>query len=300
MESKTVKLFAIFATTIVLAVQAASVSADMYGANAAGQLFTIDVATGAGTSVGDLPLSGDADCCEGYNEIAYDESTGTAWAQERDGNFRAQPFNLNDASAAGPAVENGASWHAWEFIGSTLYAAGFAGNMNNGFATMDPAVGIASVSIIIDGTWDAVLSSDVFTGIAYDGATLYGITNGSDSGESSIYTINLATGGLTLVGASGIRAGSLEFGNDGNLYAGGVSANAGGFFHINTATGAATLIGDTGFSGGGGISGLMRTGQTVPPTLTPTAAVPTMSAWAVTVLTILLGLMVFSNRKRLL
>ena len=296
MESKFVKLFAVFATTLVLVLQAASVSANMYGVNAAGQFFTIDVATGSGTVVGNLPISGDSECCRGYNEIAYDESTNTAWAQERDGNFRAQPFNVNDASTAGPPVENGASWHAWEFIGSTLYAAGFAGVVSNGFATMDPAIGIASVSVITDDTWDEVLSGDVFTGIAYSGVTLYGITNGEDSGESSLYTINLGTGSLTLVGASGIRAGSLEFGNDGNLYAGGVAGNAGGFFQINIATGAATLIGPTGFSGGGGISGLMRTGQIEAPTA---VAIPTMSQWTLIMLSMLLGLMVYANRRRL-
>ena len=118
-----------------------------------------------------------------------------------------------------------------------------------------------SVSIINDGSWDAVLSGDVFTGIAYSCGVLYGITNGSDSGESHLFTIDLLTGDLSLVGATGIRAGSLEFGDNANLYAGGVSNEAGGFFQVNTTTGAATLIGDTGFSSGGGVSGLMRVGE---------------------------------------
>jgi len=288
-------------TTIVVvlfAVLAFPVHADMYGVNAAGEFFSIDIDTGNGTLVGNLPLSGDSGCCDGYNEIAYDESTQTAWAQERDGNFRAQPFNLLDASAAGVAVENGASWHAWEFIGTTLYAAGFAGVVQNGFATMDPTVGTPSVSVINDGNWETVLLGDVFTGIAYGGGVLYGITNGSNSGESNLFTIDLLSGDPSLVGATGIRAGSLEFGVDGNLYAGGVNSQAGGFFQVSTTTGVATLIGDTGFSSGGGVSGLMRVGEMgVAPA--PIMPVPTMSEWALIVLSMLLGLMVFTNRKRL-
>jgi hypothetical protein len=131
------------------------------------------------------------------------------------------------------------------------------------------------VSVINDGSWDAILSGYVFTGIAYNGGVLYGITNGSNSGESDLFTIDLLTGDLSLVGATGIRAGSLEFGVDGNLYAGGVSSYAGGFFQVSTTTGASTLIGATGFSSGGGVSGLMRVGEIGVAASIP---VPTMSS----------------------
>ncbi len=44
-----------------------------------------------------------------------------------------------------------------------------------------------------------------------------------------------------------MQAGSLQFGPDGNLYAGGTGPDAGNLFRINPATGASTLVGATGF-----------------------------------------------------
>jgi uncharacterized repeat protein (TIGR03803 family) len=57
----------------------------------------------------------------------------------------------------------------------------------------------------------------------------------------------------TVIGNTGFRAGSLEFGPDGSLYGGGGGANAGQLFRIDPATGTSTLVAATGI---GTISGL--------------------------------------------
>ena len=101
--------------------------------------------------------------------------------------------------------------------------------------------------------------------MACSGATMYGISNGSATGESQLYSIARADGTLTLIGSTSIRAGSLEFGNDGVLYAGGVSGQAGLLYSINASDASSTLIGDTGIGSGGGVSGLMRTGASGAP-----------------------------------
>jgi len=289
----------LFKGFLVYAAGVASANATMYLTNAAGALYTVDTSNATVTLVGNLPPSGGGvgGCCDGYNEIAYDETTGTAWAQERNGNFRAQAFNVSDASGIGGAVENGASMHGWEFVDGTLYVAGFAGSLANGLGTIDPNVGVASLVTIRD-DWSSDTNDDVITGLACSANVLYGITNGDDSGESSLYSI-ATDGSLTLIGPTGMRAGSLEFGNDGVLYAGGVSSQAGLLYSIDPTTGSSTLIGDTGVSSGGGISGLMRTGSapsacnSIDGVVTPAAPatpVPALPLWALWFLAGITGL----------
>src|SRR5207302_8033583 len=67
----------------------------------------------------------------------------------------------------------------------------------------------------------------------------------SDLGN--LVTINLTTGAATTVGSVGFNAGSLEFGPDGNLYAGSTDG-AGNLYRIDKTNGAATLVGRTGFN----------------------------------------------------
>ena len=233
--------------------------AAMYAINASGQLYTVDTSDASATLVGGLPLLGDAECCDGYNEIAYDESTSTAWAQERNGNFRAQAFDLSDGSGIGSPVSNGASMHAWEFSSGTLFVAGFAGSLSNGLGILDPSTG--TLDTIVD-DWGI---DDRITGMACSGATMYGISNGNTTGVSQLYSIARADGTLTLIGSTSFRAGSLEFGNDGVLYAGGVSDQAGLLYSVDPTDASSTLIGNTGIGSGGGVSGLMRTGASGAP-----------------------------------
>ena len=266
----------------VLTICCASASwAAIYVNDSDGVLYQLNTADTSVTLVGTLPAGPN-----GYNEMAFDFATGEAWAQGRNGSFVIQQFDLADASAIGGPIGNGASMHGLEFVGGVLYVAGFAGTPYNGLATMDPSVGSASVSVIRD-DWDADTGGDKMTGLAWDGTTMYGITNGQDSGQSSLYTIDLTDGSLSLVGPTGMRAGGLEFGEDGMLYAGGAAGQAGLLYTINTSTGTSNLVGDTGLSAG--ITGLMRT--TSLPVVAPATPVPTLPLAALGLLGGLAGLL---------
>ena len=236
-----------------------SARADMlYGIDVPGNLFVIDLTTGMGTPIGTLPNGpyNNPDL-PGYNEMEFNPNTGQAFTQQRNGNFQIQQFNLNNGSGIGAPVFNQGSWHALEFVGDTLYGAVFAGAFGpSTLATLNPFTGtfmtIGTISVI-DG---------VITGLAYDtnAGIMYGINGGGDIiSLSSLYTIDLMTGMASLIGMTSMSAGSLEFGPDGNLYAGGVDDFGGELHRINPLDGTSMLVGPTGFGGigqGGGIGGL--------------------------------------------
>ena len=233
-------------------------AATLYGVDVPGNVFAIDLGTGVGTLVGVLPDGPYANPdLPGYNEIEYDSLRGRAWAQQRDGNFAAQEFDLETGAGVGAPVPNGASWHGLEFVGPTLYGASFTGIASGDLATLDPETGTSTFI----GSFD--LAAGRITGLAFDvgTGTMYGIDGGGGGGGvavSTLYAIDLATGAATPIGPTGITAGSLEFGPDGRLYAGGVGADRGNLYWISPASGRSTLVGATGFGTGvgNGLSGL--------------------------------------------
>lgn len=86
---------------------------------------------------------------------------------------------------------------------------------------------------------------------------MYGITTGGgDEGdvvcESNLYTINLATGAVTLIGPTAVPRGKPDaaFRADGTMfsYTTEYLDNGGGLYTVNLTTGAMTLVGDTGVS----------------------------------------------------
>ncbi len=258
---------ALISIAVVAGVGAAASAQDtLYGNDVAGNLFTINLSTGAGTGVGTLPGGPFGNpSLPGYNEIEYDNTNGRAWAQQRDGNFAHQEFNIANAAGIGAPIINNASFHGMEEVGGVMYAAGFAGIIGgSGLTTLNMATGVPTLI----GT--GFTTSSPMVGLAYDAINgiMYGMTSFSQGAGSELHTINLVTGLNTLVGNSGLAFGSLEFGPDGKLYAGGTGNDNstgvalprpenGSLYEINPATGAATLVGATGFGGvGNGISGL--------------------------------------------
>lgn len=247
----------------------------LYGMDVPGNLFRIDLATGVGELVGQLPFippeGGEPrGGLVGYNEFEFDNDNLLAWAQQRDGNFAAQQFDINSAAGIGLPVPNAASWHGMEYIGGTLYAAGFAGPFEGAsLTTLDPDTGVFD---LIGSFGDEI---GPMTGLAFDGEILYGIGNSPGGGDprggnqgapSILYEIEMDTGEAFPIGSTGIKAGSLEFGPNGVLYAGGSGPNAGDLYSINPLDASSTFIGATGFGipeirggpepGGNGISGL--------------------------------------------
>ena len=210
----------------------------LYGATRNGELLTINLSTGAGTMVGNLPSTGST-------EIEFNNDTRRAFTQFPDGSFAGQEFDLNTGGALGVPVVDGASFTGLEWVGTSLYGATVqTGRGASDLRILNPATG-ASTLIGATGIMNPL------SGLAYDqtGAVMYGLTGGAGglgSASSNLVTVNLSTGVATVIGPVGFNGGSLEFGPDGNLY-GGSTGNTGNLYRIDKATGAATLIGPTGF-----------------------------------------------------
>src|SRR5438552_487991 len=214
----------------------------LYGAGAFGELFTIDLTTGAGTFVGTLPFGAQA----GSTEIVFNNTTRRAWTQfSPSAAVGGEEFDITTAAGIGGPIGTAGAFNGLEWVSSTLY-----GTMITGFGgpsqlrTLDP---FAGTSTLIGSTGVGPIP-----GLAYDQTTgtMYGITGGNGSGGGAIgnlVTINLTTGAATILGSVGFNAGSLEFGPDGNLYAGSTDG-LGTLYRINKTSGAATLIGQTGFN----------------------------------------------------
>jgi hypothetical protein len=214
----------------------------LYGAGALGQLFTIDLTTGAGTFVGTLPFGAQA----GSTEIVFNNTTRRAWTQfSPSASVGGQEFDIKTGAAIGNPIGTAGAFNGLEWVGPTLYGTmitGFGGGSQ--LRTLDPFSG---VSTLIGTTGKGPIA-----GLAYDQGTgtMYGITGGNGSGagaSGNLVTINLTTGAATTVGSVGFNAGSLEFGPDGNLYAGSTDG-LGNLYRINKTNGAATLVGVTGFN----------------------------------------------------
>jgi hypothetical protein len=215
--------------------QVAGMRTSLYGSTRGGQLFTINLSTGAGSLVGNLPI--------GANEIEFDNLSGRAFEQAPDGSFFGQEFNIDTGAGIGATISNGASFNGMEWVGSTLYATAITGpGSNSTLRMLNPYLG---TSTVIGPTGFGPIS-----GLAFDPTSgiMYGITGGP---TGNLLRMNLTTGAATLIGPTGFRAGSLEVGPDGLLYGGGTGPDEFKIFRINPATGASTLVGTTGIGTAG-------------------------------------------------
>ncbi|HSS20901.1 MAG TPA: Calx-beta domain-containing protein [Pyrinomonadaceae bacterium] len=209
----------------------------LYGTTETGQLFKVNLSTGAGTPAAALPAFGTA-------EIEFNNTTRRGFTQLPYGN-EAHEFDIETGEVLGFIILDGAAFTGLEWVGPTLYGAS-ANESRSGSSelrTIDPSTG---ASTLIGATGIA----NPISGLAYDttSSTMYGLTEDvSGGGPSNLVTVNLTTGAATMIGAVGFNGSSLEFGPDGNLY--GVSTgNSGNLYRINKATGASTLVGVTGFA----------------------------------------------------
>ncbi len=251
---------------LVAAAQAAGAASTLYGSynmpcglctGTTATLAIVNVGTGSATTVGTLPFSNPVVLGPGVTEIvcqpnATSAATAICYAQSAGSTNLISQFNLSTGAAIGTPVSTGSfTFNGLAYVGSTLYG---ASSSNGGspfyLRTLNPVTG-ASTQI---GTGTGITQPIV--GLAWNGTTMYGI---SGNGSAHLYTINLTTGLATLVGATGFRAGSLQFGPDGNLYEGGDASNHGNLYQVNQTTGVATLIGPSGYPTGDfgpGLTGL--------------------------------------------
>jgi hypothetical protein len=223
----------------------------LYGASRNGELFTLNLSSGAGTLVGSLPSSGST-------EIEFNNDTRRAFTQFPDGSFAGQEFDIDTGEALDPPLFNGRSFTGLEWVGSSLYGASITSSGGaSDLRILDPSNGNSSLI-------GATGIINPLSGLAYDGTTMYGLTGGAGGGggSSNLVTVNLTTGAATVIGSVGFNGGSLEFGPDGKLY-GGSTGNTGNLYRINKATGASTLVGATGFTNVTGLALVLA--KVIPP-----------------------------------
>lgn len=213
----------------------------LYGCDNTGRLFIIDAIAGAGMYVCDLPIHPDP----GATEIEFDDVTGLAFVQSRDGVFSGQLFDILSCSAMGSLMPtDDFVLNGLEYADGVLYGTAIPYSCEPSLlVTLDPTTG--STTVI------GPTGMGPIAGLAWDpvSETMYGVTGCWQLfGFAQLVTIDLGAGLATAVGGTGVHLGSLEFGANGLLYAGGNNRDGGHLYVIDTATGAATLVGSTGFN----------------------------------------------------
>ena len=225
----------------------AAVNGILYASSNNGDIVSLDLTTGVGTPIGN------ANSGSGMTEIEYDLVNDKTYAQASNGSFSNYEIDLNTGTFVGPVVPNAGSYNGLEYVGGTLYGTviyGGGGSSPSELRTLDPTTGISSLI--------GLTGVGPISGLAFDTGLgiMYGMAGGP--GPATLYTIDLSTGIATPVGVSTIQSGSLQFGPNGVLYAGGTGADAGNLFSIDTATGASSLIGATGLTN---VTGLTLSGS---------------------------------------
>lgn len=223
-----------------LCLLAGSASAQLFGSDNLGNYFMVDEATGAATII----TSDDStyNFLGGATEIEINPSTGVGYAQNPNGVFMGNLFDGVTGASLSGSVPTIGSFVGLEYVGDDLLGtyhinAGGASTL----AILDPTTGVQ--------TDIGLTGIGPINGLAYDASSgvLYGSTARNALGPTSwLVTIDLGTGAATPVGDMGVVVGSIEFGSNGMLYAGGGAQDQGNIFTIDPGTGASTLVGATG------------------------------------------------------
>lgn len=241
--------------------------ARLVGSDRAGNLFAINLDSGAGTLIGTLENPS--------TEIEFDPASGRAFSQFPNGSFAGQEFDIETGAPVGLPVDNLGAYTGLEWIDGQLFGTVITGpgGQPSELRILDPYVG---TSILVGPTGQSAIS-----GLAYDphADVLFGIAGGG--GPANLYTLDRNTGAATVIGSTELQAGSLEFGPDGNLYAGGTGGNAGNLYRIDPETGASTLVGQSGF---GPTTGLMLVPLPAGTQLSPSGEPVSLDAYQVTLL----------------
>jgi len=227
-------------TAVLLLVPRPAASQYLHGTDNEGRMFFINLATGAGSYLCSLPVHPDP----GVTEIEFDFQTMRGVVQSRDGIFTNQIVDIFNCAAFAGQVFNGWAFNGLEYIDGVLFGTAIANSCEpSQFMILNPYTGATT---LIGPTGMGPIS-----GLAWNGfhEVMYGVTGCTGVyGLSNLVTIDITTGTATPVGPTGISAGSLEWGPNGRLYAGGNLRDGGNLYEIDPYSGAATLVGWTGFS----------------------------------------------------
>lgn len=156
-------------------------------------------------------------------------------------------FDVDIPGNLTPITTSEIDLYAGDYYDGLIYT--YALSNSGTYSTVDPTTG--EITTIATGLSNARFLKD----LAYDytTSTMYGIgPNGSLTSETGLFTIDLATGNVTLVGLSGLGQGTsnhimtLGCSPEGYLYGISYSTTDGLLYSINKSTGLATLIGSTG------------------------------------------------------
>lgn len=198
--------------------------ATLYGADNEGNYFTIDIDHGTAHLVSEdfndpamlpcPPLDILGRSSNGVTEIEFDPQTGYTFAKSVDGCDYGFTFDPRSGcedvlvrTIAPPDFIFG-DFQGAEVIDGIWYVSSVS---RERLETFDPVTGMFSPI----GPHGGNLS---FSGLAYDGTTLYGCES---RGGTGLYSIDTNTGIASFIGSTGVSLGSIEFGPDGRLYGGG-------------------------------------------------------------------------------
>ena len=247
-----------------------------------GSLITIDPGSGAGAlrcGIGSLGS---------VTEIEF-RSDGTLFGSTGGGSSNIIVVDPSDCAESLVGQHPYGAVNGLEFVDGTLYGA---------FYSVEKEGIPVTYLVIVDQSDGSLTPVGLITGyspvrgLAYDATSQTMFAVGSqirlEGFGDDLLVLDLATGQPTPVGSTGEQLGSLEFGPDGVLYAGGVQGGGGEvgqsaqLFIVDPTTGEATPVGETGFPG---VSGLAF----VPGGAEPILAIPTLSHAGVVLLALLLA-----------
>ena len=186
-----------------------------------------------------------------YATGAWDASTGTSTL------FRIDRFTGALAEVGpmgGSSINLTSGGLAVHPLTGVMYATGTNGFQSTGLFTVDKTSGAATLVGQAGGQCCTVPFGFNMNGLGFaSNGTLYANGFSLSGGDSSLYTLNLATGAATVVGAHGVNVGrdlkysGLAFAADGTLLSlGSFDAASGALYAVNSATGTATSL----FGGG--------------------------------------------------
>ena len=190
-----------------------------------------------------------------YATGAWDASTGTSTL------FSIDRFTgaLAEVGPMGNGINLTSGGLAVHPLTGVMYATGTNGFQSTGLFTVDKSSGAATLVGQAGGQCCSVPFGFNMNGLGFaSNGTLYANGFSLSGGDSSLYTLNLATGAATLVGVHGVNVGrdlkysGLAFAADGTLLSlGSFDAASGALFTINPATGAASSLTPPGAYGSG-------------------------------------------------